>query len=137
MTHDHAATLAGLGLCEVAQAIARREVTSVAVTEACVARIDQMADRLNCFLAVESDVALAAAERADAVVARGEVVGPLHGVPLAHKDLFYRAGRVVTCGSRIRRDFVPTITATVIDRLERAGAVTLGALNLAEFAMGP
>ena len=137
MIEDQADTLADLGLCEVAKAIARRNVTSVAVTEACLARIGQMADRLNCFLAVEKDAALAQAAQADAAVARGQVVGPLHGVPLAHKDLFYRAGRVVTCGSRIRRDFVPTITATVIDRLEQAGAVTLGALNLAEFAMGP
>lgn len=137
MTYDQADALAGLGLCEVADAIARREVTSVAVTEACLARIGRIADRLNCFLAVEPDAALAQAERADAAVACGEVVGPLHGVPLAHKDLFYRAGRVVTCGSRIRRDFVPTVTATVIERLDRAGAIALGTLNLAEFAMGP
>jgi aspartyl-tRNA(Asn)/glutamyl-tRNA(Gln) amidotransferase subunit A len=137
MIEDQANALADLGLCEVATAIARREVTSVAVTEACLTRIVQMTDRLNCFLAVEKDAALAQAAQADAAVARGQVVGPLHGVPLAHKDLFYRAGRVVTCGARIRRDFVPTITATVIDRIEQAGAVTLGALNLAEFAMGP
>jgi aspartyl-tRNA(Asn)/glutamyl-tRNA(Gln) amidotransferase subunit A len=137
MTDSQGGALIGLGLCEVADAIARRDVTSVALTEACLARIKQVGERLNCVLAVENDAALARADRADAAVARGEAVGPLHGVPLAHKDLFYRAGRVVTCGSRIRRDFVPTKTATVIERLERAGAVTLGALSLAEFAMGP
>ena len=126
-----------LGLCEMADAIASREVTSVAVTEACLARIQTHAERLNCFLSVETEAALATAERADAALARGVELGPLHGVPLAHKDVFYRAGRVTTCGSRIRRDFVPEVTASVITRLERAGAITLGALNLAEFAMGP
>ncbi len=137
MTRDRADALTGLGLCEVAGAIARREVTSVAVTEACLARIGRLADGLNCFLAIEADAALAAAERADAALARGAAVGPLHGVPLAHKDLFYRAGQPATCGSRIRRDFVPSVTATVIERLGQAGAITLGRLTLAEFAMGP
>jgi aspartyl-tRNA(Asn)/glutamyl-tRNA(Gln) amidotransferase subunit A len=137
MSGERVEALCDLGLCEVAGAIARREVTSVAATAACLARIRRLADHLNCFLAVEADAALEAAERADAALARGSPLGPLHGVPLAHKDLFYRAGHTVTCGSRIRKDFVPSVTATVIERLEQAGAVTLGALTLAEFAMGP
>lgn len=129
--------LCALGLCELADAIARREVTSVAATEACLARIRAHAEPLNCFLSVEAEAALAAAGRADAALAGGGEPRPLHGVPLAHKDVFYRAGRVTTCGSRIRRDFVPAVTATVTTRLERAGAIALGTLNLAEFAMGP
>jgi aspartyl-tRNA(Asn)/glutamyl-tRNA(Gln) amidotransferase subunit A len=62
------------------------------------------------------------------------VVGPLHGVPLAHKDMFYRAGKVSTCGSHIRKEFRPSRTATVINRLDGAGAITVAVLNMAEFA---
>jgi aspartyl-tRNA(Asn)/glutamyl-tRNA(Gln) amidotransferase subunit A len=61
----------------------------------------------------------------------------LHGVPLAHKDMYYDAGKVVTCGSRIRRDFVATTTATALQRLKDAGSVRLGSLQMAEFAYGP
>ena len=67
----------------------------------------------------------------------GRAIGPLHGVPLAHKDMFYRAGEVCTCGSKIRADFVPDHTATVLTRLDAAGGIELGRLNMAEFAMGP
>ena len=70
-------------------------------------------------------------------VKAGRPLGPLHGVPLAHKDMFYRAGEVCSCGSKIRADFVPDHTATVLTRLDAAGAVELGRLNMAEFAMGP
>ena len=58
-------------------------------------------------------------------------------MPLAHKDMFYRAGEVCTCGSKIRREFVPDHTATVLTRLDAAGAIEIGHLNMAEFAMGP
>ena len=68
---------------------------------------------------------------------RGEAGGPLSGVPLAHKDMYYRAGKVSSCGSRIRREFRPAATATVLDRLDAAGAVDLGGLAMVEFAMGP
>ena len=129
--------LTALGLCDLADAIVRREVSSVAATEAYLTQIRAHAEPLNCFLKVEAEDALAAAEKADAALAAGTKPGPLHGVPLAHKDLFYRAGRVTTCGARIRQDFVPEVTATVMTRMERAGAITLGALNLSEFAMGP
>ena len=61
----------------------------------------------------------------------------LHGVPLAHKDMFYRAGHVTTCGSRIRKDFVPDHDSTALARLHGAGAIYLGGLNMAEFATGP
>ncbi len=61
----------------------------------------------------------------------------LHGVPLAHKDMYYDAGKVVTCGSRIRRDLVATTTATALQRLKDAGTVRLGSLQMSEFAYGP
>ena len=68
---------------------------------------------------------------------RATVSGVLHGVPLAHKDMYYDAGKVVTCGSKIRRDFVATTTSTALQRLKDAGTIRLGSLQMAEFAYGP
>jgi aspartyl-tRNA(Asn)/glutamyl-tRNA(Gln) amidotransferase subunit A len=88
-------------------------------------------------MAIEQDAALAAADAADAALAKGASRGVLHGVPLAHKDMYYDAGKVVTCGSKIRRDFVATTTSTALQRLKDAGTVRLGSLQMAEFAYGP
>lgn len=129
--------MAGLSLADVAQAIAGGSVSSEQVTQACLDRIEALQPRLNCFIQVDRENALAAARRADQLVADGKALGPLHGVLLAHKDLYYRAGRVCTGGSLIRKDFVPDHTATVLERLDAAGAVELGTLNMCEFAQGP
>src|SRR5262249_20607143 len=67
----------------------------------------------------------------------GQPVGRLHGIPLAHKDMYYQAGLPCTCGSAIRRDFVPAITCTVVERLSTAGAYSFAGLNMAEFAQNP
>ncbi len=88
-------------------------------------------------MAIEAEAALTAADAADAALAKGNKHGALHGVPLAHKDMYYEAGKVVTCGSRIRRDFVATVTSTALQRLKDAGAIRLGSLQMAEFAYGP
>src|SRR5258708_14774730 len=88
-------------------------------------------------MAVEAETALAAADAADGALAKGSRRGVLHGVPLAHKDMYYEAGKVVTCGSKIRRDFVATTTSTALQRLKNAGTIRLGALPMAEFAYGP
>jgi aspartyl-tRNA(Asn)/glutamyl-tRNA(Gln) amidotransferase subunit A len=129
--------LTSLTLTEAATAIRTREISSVALTEALLARIDRLQPVLNCFIRIDTEAALAGAARADAALAAGKPVGPLHGVPIAHKDMFYRAGLACTCGSALRRDFVPTVTATVLDRLDQAGAISLGTLNMSEFAIGP
>ena len=126
-----------LTLCEAAAAIRDRRLSSVEVVQAAIERAERLQPRLNAFISLDGDRALDAADRADASLARGEAVGPLHGVPVAHKDMFYRAGRTVTCGSRLRRDFVPDHTATVLARLDRAGAIDLGGLNMSEFACNP
>ena len=126
-----------LTLCEVAAAIRDRRLSSREVVQAAIERAERLQPRLNAFISLDGDRALADADRADAALARGETVGPLHGVPLAHKDMFYRAGRTVTCGSRLRRNFVPDYTATVLARLDNAGAVDLGGLNMSEFACNP
>ena len=126
-----------LTLCDAADAVRRREVSAVALTELALARIERLQPTLNCFITLDADDALQSAETADAAVARGEDVGPLHGVPLAHKDMFYRAGKRCTGGTKIRKDFVPTYTATVQSRLADAGALCLGSLHMTEFATGP
>ena len=81
--------------------------------------------------------AMAAAEAADTAVRNKAKLGVLHGVPMMHKDMYYQAGKLSTCGSALRRDWRPTVTATVIERLAAAGAYTFGGLNMAEFAQNP
>ena len=100
------------GLVEVAGAIRAGEVSSVECTRACLERIDRLQPATNAFIRIDADEALAAASQADEAVARGDDLGPLHGVPLAHKDLLYRAGRVSTGGSEILRDRIAPVTAT-------------------------
>src|SRR6185437_9498904 len=78
-----------------------------------------------------------AARAADEAVRAKAWLGPLHGVPLAHKDMYYQAGERSSCGSALRRDFRPAVTATVIEKLRAAGAYSFGALNMAEFAQNP
>jgi aspartyl-tRNA(Asn)/glutamyl-tRNA(Gln) amidotransferase subunit A len=126
-----------LSLTEIAQAIAQKRVSSREATQSCLSRIAQWQPGLNAFMAIEAEAALAAAAAADAALAKGNFKGALHGVPLAHKDMYYDAGKVVTCGSRIRRDFVATSTSTALQRLKDAGTIRLGSLQMAEFAYGP
>jgi aspartyl-tRNA(Asn)/glutamyl-tRNA(Gln) amidotransferase subunit A len=126
-----------LSLTEVAQAIATKKLSSREVTQACLDRIAKAEPQLNAFMAIEADSALAAADAADAELARGGSRGVLHGVPLAHKDMYYDNGHVVTCGSKIRQDYVATTTSTALQRLKDAGTIRLGSLQMSEFAYGP
>jgi aspartyl-tRNA(Asn)/glutamyl-tRNA(Gln) amidotransferase subunit A len=126
-----------MSLVAVAKAIAEKRLSSQEVTRSCLHRIAQWQPRLNAFMSIEAEAALKAAEAADAALARGNPRGALHGVPLAHKDMYYDAGKVVTCGSKIRRDFVATTTATALQRLKDAGSIRLGSLQMVEFAYGP
>jgi aspartyl-tRNA(Asn)/glutamyl-tRNA(Gln) amidotransferase subunit A len=129
--------LATLSVVEAAAAVADGSVSSVALTEACLARIAQHDQGVNSVIWIEAEAALEAARKADRARAAGEALGLLHGVPMAHKDMYYQAGRLSTCGSAIRADFRPDYTATVIERLEAAGAITFAGLNMAEFAQNP
>src|SRR5437899_9860543 len=126
-----------MSLVAVAKAIAGKKFSCREVTQSCLDRIAQWQPRVNAFMAIDADEALAAADVADAALAKGKLSGPLHGVPMAHKDMYYDAGKVVTCGSRIRRDFVATTTSTALQRLKDAGSVRLGSLQMVEFAYGP
>jgi aspartyl-tRNA(Asn)/glutamyl-tRNA(Gln) amidotransferase subunit A len=126
-----------MSLTAVAKAIATKQVSSREATQSCLHRVAQWQPKLNAFMAIEKDEALKAADEADAALAKGKPNGPLHGVPLAHKDMYYEAGKVTTCGSLIRRDFVPATTATALQRLKDAGSIRLGSLQMVEFAYGP
>src|ERR1700752_1004459 len=126
-----------MSLTAVAKAIAEKRLSSREATQSCLDRIAKGNPRLNAFMAIEADDALKAADAADAALAKGGPKGALHGVPLAHKDMYYDKGKVVTCGSKIRKDFVATTTSTALQRLKDAGTVRLGSLQMVEFAYGP
>jgi aspartyl-tRNA(Asn)/glutamyl-tRNA(Gln) amidotransferase subunit A len=128
---------ASLTLVEAADAVARRELSAMALLEACLARLDAAEGKINATIWLDREGAHRSAEAADKAVAAGGRLGVLHGLPLAHKDMYYQAGRPCTCGSAIRKDFVPDTTATVIQRMAAAGAYAYGGLNMAEFAQNP
>src|SRR5688500_3734787 len=130
-------SLTALSCVGLAKAIRERRTSAVAAMEAILERAHAVQPRLNCFLRIDDDAALAAAHLADREIARGYVRGPLHGVPMAHKDMYYRRGVVSTCGSKILRDTPAKGTAKVLELLDAAGAIQFGVLNMAEFAMGP
>jgi aspartyl-tRNA(Asn)/glutamyl-tRNA(Gln) amidotransferase subunit A len=130
-------SLTSLSCVELAAAIRERRTTCVTAMEAVLERARAVQARLNCFLRIDDHSALAAAHLADRELARGYVRGPLHGVPMAHKDMYYRRGVVSTCGSKIMRDKPAKATAKVLEHLDAAGAIQFGVLNMAEFAMGP
>ena len=130
-------SLSDLSLVAAADAVAKREATSAELLEACLRRLDAVNEKINATIWVDREGARAAAAEADRALRSGARVGKLHGVPLAHKDMYYQAGRPCTCGSAIRRDFVPDYSATVIERLSASGAFAFAGLNMAEFAQNP
>jgi aspartyl-tRNA(Asn)/glutamyl-tRNA(Gln) amidotransferase subunit A len=130
--------LHALGVAQLSQALAARQVSSVELTQALQARMAQHAG-LGAFLATNHEAALAEARAADAAIAAG-TAGPLTGIPLAHKDIFVtdfaRSGLATTAGSQMLKGYASPFDATVVARLVAAGTVTLGKLNCDEFAMG-
>jgi aspartyl-tRNA(Asn)/glutamyl-tRNA(Gln) amidotransferase subunit A len=129
--------VAALSLTEAADAVASGEVTSMELLRACWINLDAANPRINAVIWQDREEAEAAARAADRAVRDRRPLGKLHGVPMAHKDMYYQAGKLSTCGSALRRDFRPTVTATVITRMAEAGAYTFGGLNMAEFAQNP
>lgn len=117
-------------------AIAAGELSSVDLTDACLDRIERYDGRLLAFHRVFAEAARNAARAADAELKAGNRRGPLHGIPIGFKDVFYVAGEPVTANSRTLLDFRPEEDATVIARLKAAGAILLGQLNTFEFAFG-
>lgn len=129
--------VADLTLTRAAALIRAGKLSSVEATKACLERIKVWQPSINAFIEVEAARALAQARRLDRELERSGPRGPLHGVPLAHKDMFYRRGRICSAGSKIRAGWIAPYTATVMERLDAAGAVNLGRLQMAEFAADP
>jgi len=130
MTELHHLTLA-----ELAAGLRAREFSSVELARHFLARIERMNPALNAFVTVTAEQALAAAAKADELLASGEA-GELAGLPIAHKDIFCTDGVLTTCGSRMLSNFVAPYDATVVERLSQEGVIMLGKANMDEFAMG-
>ena len=121
---------------ELARRIRDQELTSCQVMEAHLAQIERVNPRVNAVVTLVADAAMAAAEEADRKQGRGEPLGPLHGLPVAHKDLVSTKGIRTTFGSPLFKDFVPDRDGLIIQRLRAAGALTVGKTNTPEFGAG-
>ena len=123
-------------ISELAPRLRSKEISPVEITQRCLSRIEKLNPSLNAFITVLPDSALREARAAEAEIRRGEWRGPLHGVPIALKDLIDTAGVRTTAGSALYAERVPAEDADVVRRLRNAGAVILGKNNLHEFAYG-
>jgi len=124
------------GLSEASELIRSKKVSPVELTRECLSRIERLNPRLNAFITLTADSALVEARQAEAEIQHGHWRGPLHGIPIALKDLIDTAGVRTTAASGLFKDRVPTEDADIVRRFKAAGAVFLGKLNLHEFAYG-
>src|ERR1700751_3160206 len=120
----------------VAPLLRAKEISPLELTRACLERIERLNSTLNAFITVTAHSALAQARTAEVEIASGKWRGPLHGVPIALKDIIDTAGIRTTAASALFADRLPTEDAEVVRRLKQAGAVILGKNNLHEFAYG-
>lgn len=116
--------------------LSKREVSSVELTEAVYRRIDAVEDKVRAFVTLTREAAMAKAAEVDAKISRGEKIGPLEGIPVVIKDNMCTEGTLTTCSSKMLHNFVPPYNATVVAKLNAAGAVMIGKANMDEFAMG-
>ncbi len=123
-------------IARAGQALRSRSVSSVELTQQCLDQIAKLNPALNAFITVTGDSALAHAQELDRELAQGADRGPLHGIPIAHKDLMWTRGVRTTSGSKIFADFVPDRDAAVVEKLADAGAVMVGKAGLHELAYG-
>src|SRR5690348_3715414 len=136
VTEKEGSGVPDLTIREAGELVRRKKVSPVELTNACLAQIDKLNPELNAFITVTRESALAEAHAAENEIQRGKWRGPLHGIPLALKDLFDTAGVRTTAGSGVFKDRIPTEDAEVVRRLKAAGAVLLGKTNMHEFAFG-
>lgn len=128
-------TLYDLSIHEAAERLKKKDISSRELTVSVLERIARVDDRVQAYITVDRDQALARADQADQLLARGEG-GLLTGIPLSIKDLICTRGLRTTCASRMLETFIPTYDATVIEKLKKEGAVIVGKVNMDEFAMG-
>jgi aspartyl-tRNA(Asn)/glutamyl-tRNA(Gln) amidotransferase subunit A len=121
---------------EAAESLRARRFSSLELTTSALGRIERLNPQLNAFITVTAEQALERARQADRELAAGRDRGPLHGIPIAHKDLIATRGVRTTAGSRLYQNYLPAEDATVVEKLDAAGAVSLGKLNLHELAFG-
>jgi aspartyl-tRNA(Asn)/glutamyl-tRNA(Gln) amidotransferase subunit A len=125
-----------LTLRDAATRIRSRQISPVELTNAILARIDQVEPKVRAFITLTRESALDSARAAEREIAAGRYRGPLHGIPVAVKDTHYTKGIKTTCASPVLADYVPSFDATVVTKLKNAGAVLLGKTNLPEFSSG-
>ena len=129
-------SLCFLTATELAQKIRSGEISAVETMEAHLAQIEKVNPQVNAIVTLLPEMAMEAARKADEKLARGEEVGPLHGLPVAHKDLVQTKGIRTTFGSLVYQDFIPEEDALLVERLQEAGAILLGKTNTPEFGAG-
>ena len=125
-----------LTAAELVRRIRAKEVSATEAMEAHLVQIERVNPKVNAVVTLTAEEAMARARAADEALARGEEIGPLHGLPVAHKDLFPTGGVRTTFGSLIFKDFVPDRDALIVERLKRAGAIGVGKTNTPEFGAG-
>ena len=130
------AEICELNLTELSKLLATRELSSSEAVNAALNRLELLDSKLNAFITVPGEQAIAEAKKADDEIARGRYRSPLHGVPVTIKDLFETAGVRTTAGSKILADSVPETDSAVVERLRAAGAIIIGKTNLDEFGHG-
>ena len=119
---------------QAAHAVAKRSITATELAEACLNRIESLDARLKAWVYVDREAVLAEARAADQALSSGRPLGPLHGVPVGLKDIYYTANIPTRAGSEVYKDFVPEFDATSVTLLKRAGALMLGKAVTTEFA---
>ena len=123
-----------LSVAEAAMQIREGTLSPVALAESLLARIDALDGDLRAWVTIDRDAVLSAARQREAEVQRGDLLGPIHGVPVGLKDIFYTEGMLTACGSKVYADFVPDFDATAVAKIKAAGGIILGKAVTTEFA---
>ena len=126
-----------LSISEAADLLQSGKLSPVDLVNSHLERIEATDERLNSFITLLAEESLGAARDAERSIGSGDYLGPLHGIPIGLKDLYYTKGIRTTIGSKILRDFVPDTDAAVTESFKKAGAIIIGKLQMHEFALGP
>ncbi|OMP68740.1 Asp-tRNA(Asn)/Glu-tRNA(Gln) amidotransferase GatCAB subunit A [Domibacillus epiphyticus] len=128
--------LSKMSIEELAPLIASKEISPTELTKSVLEQAISHNPKINAFIRIDEENALLAASKAESEIAEGNYLGPLHGIPMALKDIFFLDGQVSTMGSKIHKDFAADYDATVVSKLKQAGAILIGTLNMHEYAWG-